>query len=118
LMTFAFLGFRTTVEATVPPSGGVPWMVAARTGPCLHLLPYHRVDLSAYIEGGAAGFGLFGRAAAAAPMVTPGGSLDIWLDPVLFLRFDGHIDWSVNNFGSAGQTYVQVVGGIGLGVGF
>jgi hypothetical protein len=117
LMTFAYVGVRASSEALFLGAGN-PSLWAARVGPSLHLLPYSRVDLSGYLEAGVAGLGLFGSNATAAPMLSPGGCIDVWLDSLFFLHLDGHLDWAVYSLADQAHAYLRLVGGAGLGLGF
>jgi hypothetical protein len=115
LMTFAYLGLRGTLAAPVYRPEHVPFVGAARVGPSLHLLPYRRVDLSVFCEGGAATVAPFTSKHTAMPMLSPGGTIEVWLDTWLLLRAEGRIDWGVYDAGRA-RTYLRFVGALGLGL--
>ena len=115
LMTFAYLGVRASLESTLLRPDGDPMLVAGKIGPSLHLLPYRRFDVSLFFEGGVAGVDLTGSATAM-PILSPGGTLELWVSPWAFLRGEAHLDWGI--YGAAGEPhgYLRLVGVGGLGV--
>jgi hypothetical protein len=115
LMTFAYLGVRASLESTLLRPGGDPMLFAGKVGPSLHLFPYRRVDLSLFFEAGVAGIDLTGNATAM-PILSPGGTLEIWVAPWAFLCGEAHLDWGIYGSGDAPHGYLRLVGVGGLGV--
>lgn len=76
---------------------------SARAGAGLHLLPYRRVDVGAWFEGGPAYV-----SGQVMPMLAGGLSLDIGLSTLFFLHFDAQLGWANATFRPA------ALAGIGL----
>lgn len=115
LMTFAYLGVRASLESTLLRPGGDPMLLAGKVGPSLHLLPYRRFDVSLFFEGGIAGVDLTGSPTAM-PILSPGGTLELWVAPWAFLRGEAHVDWGIFGSNDAPHGYLRVMGVGGLGV--
>jgi len=116
LMTYAYLGVRGSLQANILRPSGEPFVFAAKTGPSLHLFPYRPVDVSLFFEAGVAAVDPFADHAAAMPVVSPGGTVEIWLGQALFLRAEGHIDWGIYASADAPRGYLRFVGLGGLGL--
>lgn len=115
LMTFAYLGVRASLESTLLRPAGDPMLLSGKVGPSLHLFPYRRVDVSLFFEGGVAGVDLTGSATAM-PILSPGGTLEIWVAPWAFLRGEAHLDWGIYGSSEVPHGYLRLVGVGGLGV--
>jgi hypothetical protein len=115
-LTMPHLGVRSAMEVVARPSPGESSMTAFEGGAALHLLPYHRVDLSLYSEGGVAVFAPLGGHHAR-PIFTPGAACDVWLSSYWFARLDVHVDWSSYHAPTGDADYVHVVTSLGLGIG-
>ncbi|MGD0525026.1 MAG: hypothetical protein ABSE49_07775 [Polyangiaceae bacterium] len=115
LMTFAYVGVRASLESTLLRPGGDPMLLAGKIGPSLHLFPYRRVDLSVFFEAGVAGIDLTGNATAM-PIVSPGGTLEIWVAPWAFLCGEAHLDWGIYGSSDVPHGFLRLVGVGGLGV--
>jgi hypothetical protein len=115
LMTLAYLGVRSSLEWTALRPSGEPMLLAGKIGPSLHLFPYRPVDLSFFFEAGFAGVDLTGQATAM-PIVSPGGTLEVWLAPWVFLRGEAHLDWGIYGANDAARGYLRLVGFGGLGL--
>jgi hypothetical protein len=115
LMTFAYLGVRGTLRSSVV-TDGAPFVLAARVGPSLHLLPYRRVDVSLFFEGGAALVEPGTRRKTGMPVIAPGLSLEVWLSSWALLRLEGSIDWGIYVEQDAPRGYLRYLGSLGAGV--
>jgi len=115
LMTFAYLGVRSSLESTLLRPGGGPMLLAGKVGPSLHVVPYRRVDLSFFFEAGLAAIDLTGQPTAM-PIVSPGGTLELWVASWAFLRAEGHVDWGVYGQSSEAHGYLRLVGTGGVGI--
>jgi hypothetical protein len=114
-MTYAYLGVRGSLQANIARPSGEPFVLAAKMGPSLHLFPYRPFDLSLFFEAGVAGVDPFADHGTAMPVVSPGGTLEAWLAPSVFLRAEGHIDWGIYEAAGAPRSYLRFVGVGGLG---
>jgi hypothetical protein len=116
LLTSAYLGVRSSLQATFVRPSGEPLVVAAEIGPSLHLVPYHPVDVTLFFEGGFAAVDPFADGATAMPAVSPGGAIDVWLAPSVFLSAEGHVDWGIYATSGSAHGYLRFVGIGGLGI--
>jgi hypothetical protein len=124
LMTLAYVGVRSTLEWTALRPSGQPMVLAGKIGPSLHLVPYRVVDVSLFFEGGVAGIDLTSEAGptTAAPILSPGATLQVWLASWAFLQAEGHVDWAVYTqpqpASDAARGYLRFVttGGLGLAI--
>jgi hypothetical protein len=115
LMTFAYLGVRGSLQSSVLAADRAPFVLAARVGPSLHLLPYRRVDLSLFCEGGAALVEPGTKRQTGMPVIAPGLTLEIWLASWALIRLEGRIDWGVYEAHEQARGYLRYVGLSGLG---
>jgi hypothetical protein len=111
-MTIPYVGLRGTLEGAPIHASGDPSVFMAKGGPSFHLFPYRRVDLSLFFEAGVATI-----AGAIAPVVSPGATFEVWLDPNWFLRAEGHTDWAVfPSDADEARGYLRFVGTLGVGL--
>jgi hypothetical protein len=115
LMASAYLGVRASLAWTALRPGGEPMLLAASIGPSLHLVPYRRVDVSLFFEGGFAGVDLTGRPTAM-PIVSPGLAVEVWLTGWAFLRGEGRIDWGIYGTSDAAHGYLRLFAVAGPGI--
>ncbi len=116
LMTFAYLGVRGSLQTTLFKPHDVPLVFAAKAGAALHVLPYRRVDLSFYFEGGVGVVAPTKPNSAPMPLCSPGLTFDIWLSHWAFLHTDVHLDWGIYERANAAHNYVRVGTLLGLGI--
>ncbi len=110
VMTVARIGVRGSLQADVVSADEAPWTFAARVGPSLHLLPYRRVDLSLFVEGGAALVSPPGMELTLVPTLSPGIELDVWVSPWWFLSWQGQLDWHARPETSLRATGIASLG--------
>jgi hypothetical protein len=115
LMTFAYLGVRGSLQTTVLHADDEPLVAAARVGPSLHLLPYRRVDVSLFFEGGAALVKPRSTHLTAMPVLAPGLTLEVWLASWALIRLEGHLEWGLYEAPPEASRYLRYVGLMGLG---
>ncbi len=94
-MASPWLGVRGTGMVQLTRFGSAPQEISGRLGPWLHLLPFHRVDLGIFFEGGWAALDLAKSTRTAAPVVAAGGFLDVHLTANFFLHSQVELDWLV-----------------------
>ena len=94
-MASPWLGLRGTGMVQLSRFGDAPRVISGRLGPWLHALPYHRVDLGLFFEGGWALLDLTRATRNAAPVVAGGGFLDVHLTSYFFLHSQLELDWMV-----------------------
>jgi hypothetical protein len=116
LMTFAYLGVRGTLAMAILRPEGAPFVFSAKAGPSLQLLPYRRVGLTLFFEGGIAAVDSRTKHSFATPIVSPGGTLELWFASSAFVRAQAHLDWAAFEAKGAPETYLRVVGLLGLGL--
>jgi hypothetical protein len=116
LMTFPYLGVRGSLQTTFAGPSSEPLVFAAKAGPSFHLLPYRRVDLSLFFEGGVAVVEPTKPKSTPMPMFSPGGTFDLWLSHYAFLRIEGRFDWGIYNQAGQAQHYKRFAGLFGLGI--
>ncbi len=116
LMTFPYLGVRGSLQTTVVSANREPLVFAAKAGPSFHLLPYRRVDLSLFFEGGVAVVQPTKPESTPMPIFSPGGTLELWLSHYAFLRLEGRLDWGIYERGDAARIYRRFGGLFGLGI--
>jgi hypothetical protein len=85
------IGFRGSLETTVPLGLTDAQLFAARVGPALHLLPYRRVDLGLYLEAGGALVDVFRSRRTAMLTVVPGATFDIALGAYWAMHFEAQL---------------------------
>ncbi len=115
LMTFAYLGVRGSLQADAFPPARAPSAWLAKTGPSLHLFPYHRFDVSLFFEAGIGVLDPFEAHHTAMPVLAPGGTVEAWLSSSWFLRAEGHIDWGIYELGDGPRAHLREVGLLGIG---
>jgi hypothetical protein len=115
LLTFAYLGVRGTLETSVLPPDDGPFVMSARVGPSLHLLPYRRIDVALFFEAGAALLEPRTRHKTGMPVLAPGLGLDIWLASWATIRVEGHLDWGIYELRDEARSYLRFAGQCGLG---
>jgi hypothetical protein len=109
-----WIGVRASSDLAIPVWGGVqPW--SFRLGPSLHLLPYRRVDVGLFFEGGFATVDLFTSRRTAMPIAVGGGVIDIALSASWMVRLEGHLTLGIANTEGAATTYGYATGLVGLG---
>ena len=116
LMTFPYLGVRGSLQTTVFGIDAEPLVFAAKAGPSFHLLPYRRVDLSLFFEGGVAVVRPTKPDSTPMPIFSPGGTLDLWLSHYAFFRLEGRLDWGIYERADAARIYRRFGGLFGLGI--
>jgi hypothetical protein len=116
LMTFAYLGVRGSLQTTLFGPNAEPLVFAAKAGASLHLLPYHLVDLSVFFEGGVGVVDPTKSNSTPMPLVSPGGTFEVWLSDWAFVHSEGHVDWGLYERASAAHKYLRFGGLLGLGV--
>ncbi len=122
LMTFPYLGVRGSLQTTVyardasASASSEPLVFAAKAGPSFHLLPYRRVDLSLFFEGGVAVVEPTKPDSTPMPIFSPGGTLELWLSHFAFLRLEGRLDWGLYDRAGEAQRYRRFGGLLGLGI--
>ncbi len=94
-MASAWLGVRGTGMIQLTRFKDAPQLISGRLGPWLHLLPYHRVDLGLFFEGGWALLDVLRASRNAAPVIAAGGFLDVHLTSYLFIHSQLELDWLV-----------------------
>ncbi len=116
LMTVSWLGVRASAAGVLFPAAGEPPLASLRAGPSVHLLPYRRVDVTSFLEGG---LGVVtSPEVTAMPVISPGGTIDVWLSSALFVRLEGRVDWGIYALDdSRARPLLRAVGSLGLGVG-
>ena len=114
LMTFSTLGIRASSALTLVQAGAPysRWLIAS-VGPSLHVLPYRWFDISLYLEGGVVR--AHDSSVHYAPALSPGFTLEVWISPSWFVRYDGQLSWAV--LGSSMLPETSWLGCLGLGVG-
>jgi hypothetical protein len=115
LMTFAYLGVRGTLAGDAFHREGDPGVWLAKTGPSLHLLPYRRFDIGAFFEAGIGVLDPVDDHRTAMPVLSPGGTIDLWIASSWFLHTEGHIDWGIYELGQGPRAHLRFVGCAGLG---
>jgi hypothetical protein len=116
LMTYPYLSFRGSLQTTLAAPSGEPSPVfVAKTGPSLHVLPYRRVDLSFFFEGGVAVANATKHDRAPLAVASPGATLELWLSHWALLRVEGHVD--CGSYARAGEAIKYVRFGALFGVG-
>lgn len=117
LLTFPYLSFRGSLQTTVAAPGSEPLPVfAAKTGPSLHVLPYRRVDLSFFFEGGVAVVNATKGDRAPMAVASPGATFELWLSYWAFLRLEAHVDCGFYAQDAAARKYVRVGTAFGVGL--
>jgi hypothetical protein len=116
LMTFPYLGVRGSLQTTFAGPSSEPLVFAAKAGPSFHLLPYRRVDLSLFFEGGVAVVEPTKPDSTPMPMFSPGGTLELWMSHFSFLRLEGRLDWGLYDRAGQAQLYRRFGGLFGLGI--
>jgi hypothetical protein len=101
LMTFPYLSVRGSLQLAFASEEPTP-VFMAKTGPSLHVLPYRRVDLSLFFEGGVAVMNTTKRDHAPMVVAAPGATFEVWLSHWAFLRVEGHGDCGF--YAQAGQA--------------
>lgn len=116
LMTLAWIGVRGSSTLTIP-FGNDPQLWAFRLGPSLHILPYRRVDLSIFSEGG---FSLVDvtqkHASTIMPVIAGGGSFDVFLSSFVMIRFEGLLQIGIADRKGRAEDIVNPIGLLGLGL--
>ncbi len=110
LMGTPNLGFRGSLEASMPTGLTDAQLFAARVGPSLHLLPYRSVDLGAFLEAGAATVDLLRARRSAMFTLTPGATFDAAFGPSFAIRIEAQIQLgTVDRGGSADLVAVPLL---------
>lgn len=118
LMARAAIGIRAALQADLLHSASDPGLFAARIGPSLHLFPYHRFDLSLFVESGVALIDPPTGHDYLVPTLSPGFDVELWLSSSWFVCAEGHLDWLSLETPGAPQKYLRASGTAGLGLGF
>ncbi len=116
LMTFAYLGVRGSLQTTLFGPSSEPLVFAAKAGASLHLLPYRRVDLSLFFEGGVGVIDPIKPGNTPMPLVSPGVSFEVWLSHWAFLYGEVHLDWGIYERATLAQKYLRVGALLGIGI--
>ncbi|MCA9524451.1 MAG: hypothetical protein KC609_25970 [Myxococcales bacterium] len=115
VMTWAFLGIRATTLFTAKRFGhSSPHAFALRVGPSIHVIPFSRVDLAAFFEGGAQAIEPFGKTWMA--VIAGGLTFTISLSSYWFVQLEGQVSWGVYKKQGQGQHLVGVNLFAGAGV--
>src|SRR5688572_25818325 len=85
----AYFGLRGSLELQLAVPADRLTLHSARAGASVHLLPYRRVDVGVWFEGGPALVG--GRLL---PLLVGGLSADIGLSTLLFVHVDAQLGWA------------------------
>jgi hypothetical protein len=93
-MASAYVGLRATGMIQLTRLGDAPHEVSGRIGPWLHFLPYRRVDLGLFFEGGITALDLASTSRSASPIVAGGGFLDVYVTSYVFVHSQLEITWS------------------------
>jgi hypothetical protein len=116
LMTLPWIGVRSSSMLTIPFDHD-PQLWAFRLGPSLHVLPYHRVDLSIFSEGG---FSLVDITRSGKrtimPVIAGGGSFDIFATTFLVIRMEGLLQIGIADRHGKAEEVINPVGLVGLGL--
>ncbi len=94
-MASPWLGIRGTGMIQLTRFGDAPQEISGRLGPWLHFLPYHRVDLGLFFEGGWAVLDVLLKGRNAAPVVAGGAFLDVHVTSYVFIHSQLEVDWLV-----------------------
>lgn len=116
IMPHAHLGVRASSALQLSGRSGDPAPWAFRVGPSLHLLPYRRVDLAVFFEGGPAIADLFVSAPKVSPMVVFGAELSLALSPLFFVKLQGELGWATFDDEGSARRYLRPALFLGLGV--
>jgi hypothetical protein len=114
-MASGWLGVRGTGMVQLTRFGDAPQVVSGRLGPWLHVLPYHRVDLGIFFEGGWALLDVLQSTRSAAPVIAGGGFLDVHVNSYVFIHSQLELDWLVRP--GAGHLF-SPAGWLGAGLSF
>jgi len=112
LMSVAILGIRFSSAIA---AGSEPSVINLSVGPSLHLLPYRRIDISAFFEAGPARFSL-ADGSDWSPMLTSGIALDVSLSSYWFARLEVHGAWSVYVDEQQAENYRALGATLGIGL--
>jgi hypothetical protein len=115
LMTIPWIGVRGSSLVTIPFTNG-PQLLGARLGPSLHLLPYQRVDLGSFFEGGAALVDVTKSSHAWMPVVAGGLTLDLAVTSFLVVHLEGYLQAGIADRGGRADVLFHPVGLLGLGL--
>lgn len=118
VMGNAFVGVRTTGFGSlgVPIAGEAPQWLSLRVGPSFHFLPFRRVDLGTYLDGGFAVLDLVQRERTWAPALGAGGTLDISLTSYLALHMETGVQGGVFPTDASAHTHWLLSGLFGFGI--
>lgn len=117
LLTYAYLSVRGSLQTTIAAPSGEPLPVfMAKVGPSLHILPYRRVDLSLFFEGGVAVIGATKADGAPMAVASPGASFELWLTHWAFMRLEGHVDCGSYAQDGLANKYVRFGALTGIGI--
>jgi hypothetical protein len=115
LMTIPWIGVRASALATAPLAWDAQ-LVSFRLGPSFHLLPYRRVDLSLFFDGGPALVDVATSHPTVMPVLAGGGALDVALPSYFVLHFEGLVQGGIADRQGAARTYVAPIGLAGIGL--
>lgn len=114
IMTLAIAGVR--LSSPLSSGSDDPSLVAWKLGPSLHLLPYRRIDVSLFMEAGAALLSPFSGDRQWTPVVSGGLGFDLSLSTYWFVHAEASLDWLRADVGGASDA-VWAPGAL-LGIGF
>lgn len=109
------LGVRGSLTATVPLGLTDAQVFAARVGPALHLLPYRKLDLGAYLEAGGAIVDVLRTRRTAMFALTPGVTADVALGAYWTLHVEGAVLLGTADRGGSAEFVCVPVGLFGIG---
>jgi hypothetical protein len=115
LMTIPWIGVRASALVTVPVAGDAQ-LTSFRLGPSLHLLPYRRVDLSLFFDGGPALVDIVGSHPTVMPALAAGGTIEIALSTYFVLRLEGFLHAGIADRQGVAQQYIAPVALAGFGL--
>lgn len=117
LLTYPYLSVRGSLQTTVfaPADEPAPVFIA-KTGPSLHVLPYRRVDLSIFFEGGVGVVNATRHDSAPMAVASPGATFEVWLSHWALLRLEGHADCGFYSQAGLASRYVRFGALLGVGV--
>jgi hypothetical protein len=104
-MTFSVLGVRVSTAATATRRSSDPRVWSFLVGPSLHVLPYRRIDIALFVEGGVALVDPFADGSTQMPLVRSGVALQIFLSGIWFLQLETAVAWGVFDRGGAPAHY-------------
>jgi len=109
------LGVRGTLAANLPLGLTDAQLASARVGPALHLLPYRKLDVGAYLEAGGAAVDVLRERRTAMFVTTPGVTVDLALGAYWTLHLEAAVTLGTADRSGAAELVVVPVGLLGFG---